>query len=367
MERLPFGSEEPHEAVEASIHVARYATAQPYCSGLDVLDVACGEGYGSYLMSEHWGANSVLGVDLSSDAVDRARTNFSAENIQFLEASVDELVSKLEPSSFDLAVSFETIEHLLDPRALLHALRALVKPGGTIIVSCPNDRWYYPEPSVSNPFHVRKFSEEEFHELAVSVLGEPRIWLRGSAVAGFMNVSDESVTPRSRLAGISRLGTGTGLVTVPPDEAVGANDCAYFVGIWGADVSDEHTSGAVYSQSMDLSELGIRRRAEEVANVLHSQLEAAYAELGRARLKERIAEQENALIRDSVRVLADSAAVEFREAMASQAALIDERDLYIRELEARLDSREAAESRRLFGRIRRSRRRFLPARGSRST
>ena len=51
IERLDFGKETLYNATEATIHLSRYLMVKPYVAGKRVLDVACGEGYGSYLMT----------------------------------------------------------------------------------------------------------------------------------------------------------------------------------------------------------------------------------------------------------------------------------------------------------------------------
>ena len=60
-ERLQFGSEMAYNAMDAAEHLARYAMLRSICVGKRVLDVACGEGYGSYLLAQ-WGAASVTAV-----------------------------------------------------------------------------------------------------------------------------------------------------------------------------------------------------------------------------------------------------------------------------------------------------------------
>lgn len=44
----------------------------------------------------------------------------------------------LPPASFDVAVMFDVIEHLFDPRVVLEATRRALRPGGLFVVSTPN-------------------------------------------------------------------------------------------------------------------------------------------------------------------------------------------------------------------------------------
>lgn len=68
MERLNFGGMEAYNAVEACIHLNRYAMAKSFCTGKRVLDAACGEGYGSFLMKK-WGASEVFGIDIDCETI----------------------------------------------------------------------------------------------------------------------------------------------------------------------------------------------------------------------------------------------------------------------------------------------------------
>jgi SAM-dependent methyltransferase len=145
-------------------HLARYAFAARLVAGARVLDCGCGTGYGSAELAAR--AASVVGADLSSEAVAYAREHFSLPNLRFEQASCSSLPHP--PASFDMVVGFEVIEHLVHWREFLAEVRRVLAPGGCFVVSTPN-RLYYTESraGVSNPFHVHEFEYEEFrNELA---------------------------------------------------------------------------------------------------------------------------------------------------------------------------------------------------------
>ena len=71
MERLDFSSATKYSSIEVSIHLCRYLNAKNYCQDKKVLDVACGEGYGSALI-KRWGARKVVGIDCSEEAIKKA-------------------------------------------------------------------------------------------------------------------------------------------------------------------------------------------------------------------------------------------------------------------------------------------------------
>jgi len=128
-------------------HIARYNLTLKSCTG-SVLDLACGIGYGSFLMSLV--ANSVTGVDISKKAVDYALTNFVKENLGFVESDI--LKFKNEP--VDLVVSLETVEHIKDLDRLEDKFLQLLKPGGKLIYSVPLYENY------DNPYHFHRFTLE---------------------------------------------------------------------------------------------------------------------------------------------------------------------------------------------------------------
>ena len=122
-------------------HWHRYAFARRYVAGKRVLDVACGEGYGSALLAGV--ASSVTGIDIDAGAVAHARQSYAAlANVSFSEGSAASL--PLPDACVDAVVSFETIEHLPrsdQPRMLAENARVLAADG-VLLLSAPNPAEY---------------------------------------------------------------------------------------------------------------------------------------------------------------------------------------------------------------------------------
>jgi len=115
-------------------HVERYLLAQKYCSDKNVLDAACGCGYGSNILSQN--AGSVTGVDFSNEAIEYAKIHWNRQNIIFKTYDLNSNISNL--GKFDVIVSFETIEHL--DASINHTLEKFcvnLNPGGILIISHP--------------------------------------------------------------------------------------------------------------------------------------------------------------------------------------------------------------------------------------
>lgn len=144
-------------------HMHRYAFAQPLARGLRVLDAACGEGYGSALLASD--AASVTGLDVSPGAVEHARARYGARaNLRFDVADCTKL-DHLPDASFDLIVSFETLEHVEAQERMLDGFARLLAPDGLLLVSTPDKRNYSDIPGSTNPFHVRELYRDEFEAL----------------------------------------------------------------------------------------------------------------------------------------------------------------------------------------------------------
>ncbi|MEW5975179.1 MAG: methyltransferase domain-containing protein [Acidobacteriota bacterium] len=139
-------------------HVARYNFSCPLVSGAAVLDLGCGTGYGTALLSRY--ASRVSGLDLSPEAIHFARVHFSAPNADYVVGDAAALGYRTD--CFDAVVCFEVIEHLWNQQSLLEEVKRVLKPGGVLIISTPNRVFYTLERQEANPYHTREFDFEEF-------------------------------------------------------------------------------------------------------------------------------------------------------------------------------------------------------------
>lgn len=284
IERLSFEKTQAYSAIEAAIHLCRYSLAQRLCAGKRVLDISCGEGYGSSFLATKWGAAEVHGVDISEEAIGRARENFADARITFHCRPAEEVEALFAPATFDLIVCLETMEHVADARALLASLRRLVKPGGTLILSCPNDWWYYPQAGQGNPFHRRKYTHAEFLALAQDVLGAPTQLLLGVPAAGFANVA---TTNQSLVTGggdgsqrgMFHVEPAAEAAVLPADAPITPENCSYFVGIWGGKVAP--AAFTVFPCSMDRSALAREQRVVQELRDQVAQLQQKVADMDR--------------------------------------------------------------------------------------
>lgn len=142
-------------------HWHRYAWLQPWITGKRVLDAACGEGYGSHLLS--CSAASVVGVDLSEQSISHARQRYRADNLSFMHG--DCLHLPVDDDTVDVVVSFETLEHLAEQDELLTEFRRVLRPDGFLVISSPDRKAYSDDTGYVNPFHVKELYRDEFTAL----------------------------------------------------------------------------------------------------------------------------------------------------------------------------------------------------------
>jgi ubiquinone/menaquinone biosynthesis C-methylase UbiE len=143
-------------------HLHRYAFAVQFVSGKRVLDLASGEGYGSYMLSKE--ADNVVGIEIDQDTIVHAKNKYKNFNINFIQGSVLDVPIDGE-KLFDIIVCFEALEHVKDHEKLLSEVKRLLKDDGLFIVSTPNKGTYTDETNYSNPYHIKELYLKEFTDL----------------------------------------------------------------------------------------------------------------------------------------------------------------------------------------------------------
>jgi SAM-dependent methyltransferase len=144
----------------ASEHVHRYELAAALCEGARVLDLACGAGYGSAILSRV--ARDVRGVDIDVATIEAARQALGDRpRISFVASDASAYLRRCEPVEVDVVVCFEGLEHLRALDEAVDELARLARSGVRMVISLPNGEMWEED----NPYHVTRFGLHSATEL----------------------------------------------------------------------------------------------------------------------------------------------------------------------------------------------------------
>ena len=150
-------------------HLVVYRWIAERCAGQRVVDMACGEGYGSAVLAAR--AADVVGVDANPDAHEHARLRYTAPNLRFARSLIGDFE---DGAPWDAIVFLQTVEHVDEPLPLLQRFASLLAPGGVAYVSTPNRLTLAPpgQPKSGNPWHVREYTPAEYRELVAPAFAQ---------------------------------------------------------------------------------------------------------------------------------------------------------------------------------------------------
>jgi len=147
-------------------------------SARTVLDVGCGAGAFASGLREEWRRDGreleIWGLECDLGAAAAAATVLD----QVLQGSAEDLVGRLPAAHFDCICCNDVLEHFAWPDRLLRDLRRVLKPGGVVVASIPNVRyfgnvwdlvvrgaWSYTDEGILDRTHLRFFTRASMAEL----------------------------------------------------------------------------------------------------------------------------------------------------------------------------------------------------------
>ncbi|WP_313108233.1 methyltransferase domain-containing protein [Atlantibacter sp.] len=165
-------------------HQSRYYFAATHLSHqMNILDCACGSGYGSDILKDY--CATVTGVDIDSEAVEFAKLKYRSEQIKYLCGDIRQLADSLH--KMDAVVCLETLEHVSDPRILFDGFMKVLKEDGKLIVSTP-----VRERSRENPlnsFHCLEYTHNDLKRVLNHYFYEVDIYLQDQSK--FSRIDDD--------------------------------------------------------------------------------------------------------------------------------------------------------------------------------
>ena len=141
-------------------HEAAYAFILPYAQGRTVVEVGCGEGYGTALLAGV--AERVLGIDYDALTAEHAAATYP--QARFVRGNLAAL--PVASAAVDVLATLQVIEHVWDHSQFVRECHRALRPGGRLIVTTPNRLTFSPgaeEPV--NPFHTKEFTADELVDL----------------------------------------------------------------------------------------------------------------------------------------------------------------------------------------------------------
>lgn len=223
-------------------HMHRYFLVARLVTGKAVLDIACGEGFGSNVLSGT--AASVIGVDIAEEAVLHARSKYKSDRLSFKVGSVTAI--PLLDASVDVVVSFETIEHISEHEEMLKEVKRVLRPGGMFVVSTPDKLTYTDATGQINPFHVKELYRGEFESLIASHFKHFR--LHGQKIGFGSIIATEAGSAPFVETGSSSLATTDGLT-----------DPMYLIAVASDDPENVSSMNGLFMQDIQSSEPVLKR------------------------------------------------------------------------------------------------------------
>lgn len=176
---------------DAIEHLHRYAIVENYIKNKIVMDIACGEGYGSNIIKNN--AKFVYGIDLDKNTIEHAKVKYKASNLKFLSGSTSKI--PLENNSIEIAISFETIEHHNEHQEMMQEIKRVLKSNGIIIISTPDKLYYSDKRNFNNKFHIRELYKTDFKNLISNHFKNIQI-VKQFFINKTSYISNESVKPK---------------------------------------------------------------------------------------------------------------------------------------------------------------------------
>jgi len=155
-------------------HIHRYLFALRWAGGKQVLDLACGSGYGSALLAQH--ARHVWAIDLDENTILGASKDWGGANVSYIRGDAAQL--PFRSGSMDLVVAMEALEHIKDQEKLVWEISRVCCASGVALISTPNRAVYSDTRQYVNPFHVKELYLDEFcnllkqHFAYVQIIGQ---------------------------------------------------------------------------------------------------------------------------------------------------------------------------------------------------
>jgi O-antigen biosynthesis protein len=192
-------------------HLHRYYAAAALVNGKSVLDIACGEGYGTNILAAY--AGFVAGVDIDKESIASANLKYAPnyKNLQFKWGAADAI--PYADKTFDIVVAFETIEHL-NPEtqyAFLREIKRVLRQEGVLVMSTPDKKNYSDRYGHTNEFHLREFYKSEFLNFLEPYFTHVSLFDQGYEIVGIISNNETEKAKKINLHNWNNSNNGAAL------------------------------------------------------------------------------------------------------------------------------------------------------------
>ncbi|MEP0845640.1 MAG: methyltransferase domain-containing protein [Phycisphaerae bacterium] len=323
-------------------HCHRYRWAADLARG-EVVDAGCGAGYGSRVLADAPRVERCVGVDVCAETVAQAQRTYGGGKLTFRQGDLTQL--PLPDQGTDTVVCLETLEHLEQPqRAIAEAARVL-RPGGLLIGSVPSAEFEQRCEAAygPNPYHKTRFTHADIAARLGEHFAHTAFMHATMEVASVVRPADDpcpaTLAVEPEAAWLPALGSLLFVASTAPLDAAVT-----------AGVERARLMPALALVEHDAEQLAPRQQTIRDQATLIDERDAYIRRLEAdvnarnervAERDRRIAEQDGLLRRQQETLEHRDARIrDFESAVASQARMIDERDALIRTTEALVGDRD---------------------------
>jgi len=143
-----------------------------------VLELGCGEGYGTNLLSQNVG--KIVGLDIERSVILGASEKYKSRNCIF--QLYDGVRIPYQDSTFDAVISFQVIEHVQDDISYVSEIYRVLKRNGLLMLTTPNKTYRLrPGQNPWNRFHIREYYSHELENILKTKFSDVKLWgIRGN-------------------------------------------------------------------------------------------------------------------------------------------------------------------------------------------
>jgi ubiquinone/menaquinone biosynthesis C-methylase UbiE len=177
-----------------AMHRYAYALIEEYARPSDrLLEIGFGEGYGAEIV-QPW-ISEYVGLEVDAQAVLHAAKRHASPGLSFLQ--YDGVTLPFDDGTFELVISFQVIEHVVDPPRLLKEACRVLRGTGTALIVTPNRNHRVADGERPfNRYHVREFNSGELEALMRTAFEKVTVFgIQGSPV---MNEIEKKRVARAR-------------------------------------------------------------------------------------------------------------------------------------------------------------------------